>query len=868
MVTSAAPVATFLLAGVPPDPHADPAALVEAMALLRQAVEKYEGRVIPAPGDTFCAIFRTTPAALLAALEVWRPPDVEAGAFPLRLTLHNGPAVPQAGPELDSLLAAGTALLAAGHAGQLLFGQAVAGAVGPYIPQGAGVRDLGVQRLTDLISRAHIYQLVDTVTPTHFPPLNTLDQRPNNLSLQLSPLLGRRQELAHLTRLLRDGDARLLTLIGAAGTGKTRLALQVAADLLGDFPDGVWVVSLSTIADPDWVTSAIAQALGVQEAAGVTPLAGLEAYMRERRLLLVLDNFEQLEPAAPSVAALLAAAPGLQVLVTSRESLHLPGEQTIAVDPLRLPDLNPLPSLAELGRVEAVALFVARTREVNPAFVLTQANAAAVAEICVRLDGLPLALELAAARSNALPPATMLARLQATPDHGSLPLLAGGASYLPSRQRTMRAAIGWSYALLEPAEQTLFAHLAVFVGGWTVEAAEDVVPDQNSVTAGLESLRDKSLLRREIRADGTLRYRMLSTVHEYALEELEARGELATLRRRHAVYYRDLAEQAAPQLRGTAQVAWLDRLAHEHDNFRAALRWAAETGEPELGLRLAGALWRFWRVRGYLREGRRWLESGLQAAGPVDPAVRALALEAASVLAWSQGDYAPAQDYAEQSLALRRTLADSDALAAALRNLAVIDGSLGNYARAEACYEESLAIFQAAGDQAWIGRVLNNLGELARIRGDYARAVGLHEQSLAIFRALGDKTVMTWTLYSLGQAAREAGDRLDRAGAFFVESLTLFREIEGTVGIAYCLAGLGELAQAYGWPDRAARLFGAVDALLTAAGAHFWPTDHQGYETAVAAARAALEPDTWDTAWAEGQAMTVDEACSYALAAA
>jgi predicted ATPase len=661
----------------------------------------------------------------------------------------------------------------------------------------------------------------------------------HNLPIPPTPLLGRAQEVAELTALLRRADVRLVTLTGTGGTGKTQLGQQVAAELAEAFPDGVWFVRLARLSDPALVLPTIAQTLGLQEV-GSRPLEeALRAYLRERHLLLLLDNFEQLTAAAPQVGALLADSLGLTVLVTSRVPLHLRGEKTYPVAPLALPppltqsSASPaLPaSLApdaveRLTQYAAVTLFLQRALDARPDFALTTANAPVVAEICARLDGLPLAIELAAARVKLLPPHQLLQRLERR-----LPLLTGGAQDLLERQRTMRATLAWSEDLLTPTDRVLFRRLAVFVGGCTLEAAEAVCaapegaePLGMEVLEGLSALVDQSLVQpRE--EGGEPRFGMLHVIREYALERLEASGEAAALHRTHAAYLLALVEQAEPELVGPAAPGWLDRLEREHDNLRAALGWACACGEVETGLRLVGAIGPFWEARGHLREGQAWVERLLaleaapretggdgDAAASKSPAaamasteatastdateaarVRGRALFTGARLAWRQGAYAVAADWLEQAEALARRAGDWRTTALAVNALGLLADDQGGRERAAARYEESLALYREADDRWGIALELNNLGNIAVRQGDRERGEALHIEALALFREVGDRMGSALALVSLGVVAMSRGD-VERAAARFEESLALNREVGDRGGIAFAWEGLGWVA--------------------------------------------------------------------------
>jgi len=611
-------------------PEAMKKALARHDALLRAAIEAHDGYVFKTVGDAFCAAFDTAPDALAAALAAQRALHAEAwgevGSIRVRIALHTGAAEEREGDYFGQPLNRVARLLSAGHGGQVLLSQTIYDLVRDALPAGASLRDLGERRLKDLQRPERIFQLVVPDLPADFPSLKTLDNRPNNLPAQAALLVGREKEIEAVRGRLLRPDVRLLTLTGPGGTGKTRLALQVAAEVLDDFEHGVFFVALAPISDPGLVVPTMAQTLGLKETAGQPLIETLKDYLRDRALMLVLDNFEQVLAAASRVAELLAAGPQLKVLVTSRAVLRVYGEHEFPVPPLTLPDPQRLPPPERLTQYEAVRLFIERALAVKPDFAVTNDNAPAVAEICRRLDGLPLALELAAARIRLLPPQAMLARLERR-----LPLLTGGARDLPARQQTLRNAIAWGYDLLGPGEQTLFRRLAVFVGGCTLEAAEAVGGGAVEVLDGIESLVGKSLLRQEEGVGGEPWFAMLETIREFALERLEESGEAEAIRRQHAAHYLELAEQAESALKGSQQMAWLEQLEREHDNLRAALRRSVERGEAEYGLRLGGALGRFWWMHGYLIEGRAWLTALLALPGASSStAARALALFSAA----------------------------------------------------------------------------------------------------------------------------------------------------------------------------------------------------------------------------------------------
>jgi predicted ATPase/Tfp pilus assembly protein PilF len=684
------------------------------------------------------------------------------------------------------------------------------------LPDGAGLRELGLHRLRDLQQPERLHQLLHPDLPAELPPPRTLERFRHNLPQQWTSFIGRERELAEITRLL--GEQRLVTLTGAGGCGKTRLALQVAADRVDAYPDGAWLVELAALADLGLVPQAVATALGLREEPGRPLTATLLDYLRTRELLLLLDNCEHLVDAcAGLVETLLRDCPGLRVLATSRELLNIQGEMTWRVPSLSLPDESAVPGPAGAAGSrtwgEAVELFVQRAAAGEPRFALTERNAPAVAQICRRLDGIPLAIELAAARVKLLTPEQIAARLQ-----DRFRLLTGGSRTTLPRQQTLRGLIDWSYELLSEPERALLRRLSVFAGGFTLEAAERVcadgaepgaakgsshIPDRpcairpEDVLGLLGSLVDKSLAMTE-EGEAERRYRLLETIRQYSAEKLRETGEGDEPRRRHRDWFLALAEQAASALTGPEQGQWLERLEREHDNLRAALEECLAGGEAELGLRLGAALCRFWMMRGHLSEGRQDLSKLLAAGGARTLTVaRAGAANGAGNLACSQGDYATARTLYEESLAIRREVGDQRGIAGSLGNMGIVAREQGDYATARALHEESLMIMRDFGDPHGIARSLNNLGLVSREQGNYVAARALHEESLAICREIGDRDGIAASLGNMGLVAQLQGDHMS-ARALLEESLGIARELGNHQGIANSLNDLGNIAKDLG----------------------------------------------------------------------
>jgi predicted ATPase/DNA-binding XRE family transcriptional regulator len=747
--------------------------------------------------------------------------------------------------------------------------------------------------------REAFVRLARGLAPERARPLG-IGAQASTLPLEPTLFIGREREVAAVSDLLRRPEVRLLTLTGPPGIGKTRLSLRVAAEVAGDFSGGVYFVALAPISEPGLVLSTIAQALGVREVGGQPLPEVLSGYLRDRRILLVLDNFEQVITAGAQVAQLVMQSPGVKALVSSREVLHVYGGHDFPVPPMTLPGAGQVPSLDALPEYEAVQLFVERAQAVRPDFSLTSENAGAVIEVCRRLDGLPLAIELATTRINVLTPQSMLTRLDSR-----LGLLVGGGQNLPPRQQTLRGAIDWSYDLLPHQEKALFRRLAVFVGGCTMEAASDfeIAKGKTQIRNSkfeiprfldtMESLVGKGLLR-SVDVGMESRFSMMETIREYALEKLEESGEAGAVRRGHALFFARLAEQAEPELPRGEQSTWLNRLEIEHDNLRAALRWLLDAGEGAEAARLAGALWWFWYARAYFTEGRGWLEQILERYARLPAGLKGKVLQGIAVLAWSQGDYDVSAGAATESLALRREIGDMPGIAGSLnllgavalqrgrngeaaqlftetlalrRNLGDEQGialSLSNlglvalneeeYERAESLLNECLALRRKVRYRHGVAQTLNDLGVVMRCRGEYERADALHKESLAISRELAHKDGMALSLHRLGLVAMQSGNLTD-AESLLKESLLLYKELGVRQGIAGCLEGLASVRARLGDFHLAAMLCGAANELRNATGTPVPRPELAEYEAALASTRAAMGQDEFARAWDSGCSM-------------
>lgn len=890
-------------------PATMPEAIARHDAILTETIADHGGRVFKTVGDAVHAVFDDPPGAVSAALAAQRAlrdaewPIPEAPA--VRMALHAGPAEERGGDYFGLALSRAARILSAGHGGQVLLSQAVERVASTRFPEGAALRDLGERRLKDLTEPQRIFQLVVDDLPAEFPPLVTLDARPHNLPAQTTPLIGRQEELEEVRGLLLEPGVRLVTLVGPGGTGKTRLATQAAAEVLDAFADGVFLVNLAPIHDPSLVAAEILRAAGERTEGEEPDAAALRRFLAPREMLLVLDNFEQVVAAASLVADLLHAAPRLVVLATSQAALRLQGEHEVRVGPLDLPD----PGRAEPERMasnEAVSLFVQRARAASPGFRLTADNAPAVASIVRELDGLPLAIELAAARSRTLPPERLLERLR-----GNYDLVSGRDRDRPERHRALRTTIDWSYGLLEEDERALFRRQAVFDGGFSLEAAEAVctAPEREiDVLEGLESLVDKSLVLR-VDHGGHVRFERLRTLRAYAVEKLEASGEADFWRRRHAAHFAAFAARLDEANAGYADVAdRLERLPRDIDNLRAALAWTLEKGEASLAVDLTRALPAIWFTRGGLEEGKRWLERVCALGEALAPVERARVLNGLGRLGQVQGDNSPrVVGWFEESLTLFRAAGKRRGEARALMSLGNVHRRLERFDEARERFEAALAIYRDLDDVFGISGGLMNLGEMANARGDLEAARASFEEAAAvarrgrnrvgegyalqylgalacqtgaldeaaerfaesrrIFESLGSGPGLAWLEYYEATLARKRGD-LSAAREILDRAIDRFRTLDYRPGLAGGLLALAAVDALEERCDRAARLFGFSKALHEQARTSMSPLEDEAIALVVERCRAGLGDEAFEAAVAEGAAMDLEAALGLALAAA
>ena len=840
-----------------------PPALQAHNQALRAAITEHRGRELRTEGDSFFAVFASAVDAVAAAaaaqesleIQTWPP----GGRMRVRMGLHTGEATLIGNDYVGLDVHRGARVASAAHGGQVLISDTTRALVEDGLPPGLGLKDLGRHRLKDLARPERLYQLTVEGLPQDFAPLRTLEGTPNNLPTQMTSFIGRDDQVREGKALL--ARARLVTLTGPGGTGKTRLSLQIAADLLDSFADGVYFVALSAVRDPALVASAIAQALGVPIAGSRNPHEALLDFVRDKRCLIVLDNFEQLLAAAPVATELIRASAGLRILVSSRAALRVSGEQEFPVPPLALPDLASHPGLAAISQFEAVRLFIERAVAAKPDFTATNENAPAIAGICERVDGLPLAIELAAARVRLFSPQALLSRLNET-----FAALGTGARDLPGRQQTLRGAIEWSYDLLDEDGRRTLARFGVFARGAALEQAVVVCgPPPERGTEGidaLDQLADQSLLRRVPELQEP-RFLMLQTIREYAAQRLEESGEAAPIRDRHVDAFLKLAEAAQPHLFGGSQKAWLDRLEEDHDNFRGALDWCIASRDSRRGMKLAGYLWRLWQMRGHIQEGRIRLHQMLALMdSQAHPVERALALEAAGGLAYWQADMTAAQRFYEQSLELTRQFGDTRAMANAIYNVAFPTlVARTDVARARTLFDEALPLYRETGDEPGVARTLWGLGTCHYSTDDFTGAETLLQESESLFRKLDDDRFgLGWVLHSLGLVAIKQGN-LREAKRRVSEALEIFNAAHDVSGVALQLDNASAITRLTGDPVGATRLAAAAVHYRESSGADLGAllSQQEGRQS-----REGLSEKEAERAWSEGRSISLEQAVAEA----
>lgn len=894
--------------------EADQRAAREALgihdALIIEGVENTGGFIVKSrgEGDSHFAVFTNAADALKAAVAIQRA--LAAHSWPtakplrVRMALHTGDAELRLGDYYGRTVNRAARLRAIGHGGQILVSQATAELARERLPEDVLLRDLGRHKLKDLSRPEQVFQVDIAGLQSDFPPLKSLNLLTHNLPAQSTSFIGRDQDVANVITLLDKDNVRLITLSGPGGTGKTRLSLEVGHEQLGRFAGGVFFIPLAEATSTELVISKTARELEVREGGSLLLLHTLKNYLRDKEMMLLLDNFEQVAEAAGFVAELLDAAPGLKVIVTSRTLLNLRAEHNYPVPMLTLPSTNQPITLAGLQETEATTLFIERATAANPRLMITDENAPLVAEICYRLDGLPLAIELASARVRMLSLDALLDRLT-----HRLKLLTGGARDLPQRQQTLRKAIDWSYDLLAQEERKLLARLSVFVGGFTLEAAEAVCGAEGDldVFSGVELLLNNSLLVQQELENGTLRFNMLEAIREYAAERLTESGELELMLSRHSQYYaQQLQENSFASFSADALAAlnWMDR---EHDNLRAVLNNCLQTAEgrtiaPHLAL---GLSW-FWYRRGFVTEGREWSERILAAVAGEDRSLgKAEALGSAAAMAMWQGDLNTAYTYGEEALAIAGWLEDPFNLAFSMMTFAIVHINSGKdalarnflleclpiYSQMGHTYFESLTLvhlanaslglgdFAASTDyldkamaigkdlhEGWLDSfALNNRGEVARAQGNYDEARGYYQESEKLLREMGDFGDLARLVHTLGYIAQHEGD-LEMAESRFRESLAIFEKVGNQRGIAECLAGLAGLRAEQGNPQMAATLLAAAAATQDVTGAAWWPADRVEIERNARIIRAALDEETFAAAREAGRSLSLDQAVAFALA--
>ena len=884
-------------------PDTLPAALEKHHKILLEAIESNNGFVFEIIGDAFCAAFENSNDAVKAShdaqmklnSEKWEEAEIK-----VRMGIHSGNVEWNGKRYIGYITLARTQrVMSAAYGGQVLISEDAYIQLTEKEKIEISYRDLGDRRLKDLIQPVKIYQLISKGLPSDFPPLKTLDARPNNLPVQLTSFIGREEEIKKVKELLKN--IHLLTLTGPGGVGKTRLSLQVGADVIDDFANGVWFVELAPIIDPVLLPQEILKELGIKEEPKKTLEETLTGYLKDKEILIILDNCEHLiEACAMLTEKLLTKCPKLKIIATSREALKCTGEQTHSILSLKTPNLKEEISIEQLTQYESVRLFIERALAVSQKFRVTNENAPALAGICSQLDGIPLAIELAAARIKVLTVERIYKRLSSR-----FSLLTGGKRTALPKQQTLKALIDWSYDLLSDQEKILWSRLSVFIDGWTLESAEEICSDDNvnkeEILDLLSLLVEKSIIIFDSEKE---RYRILESIRQYGEEKLKEVNEINKILSKHLYYFMELSESAEPKLKGKEAQEWLEKLETEHGNLQTAIEWSLKNGDIEEGSRLAGAMRNFWEIRGLYFTGRRLLKSILSKMQGISNSSRAKALNSAGVLANRQGDYEQAQKFYEESILISRELGDKRGIAYSLNGLGGVAYNQGDYEQAQKFCDESLALDREIGDKIGIADSFNNLGSVAYNQGDYEQAKKFFDKSLALDRERGDKRGIAYSLNNLGMVAYYQGD-YQQARKFYIENLSLFQELGDKNGISYTLYNLGSIefnqrniqyAQKYlveslvirkeigdklgmassivglaeiynfkNYSNQAALLIGAVKTILKSIGIVFSGDVLKRYEQTITKLNEQLTEEEFSKYWEKGKKLTLEQAVELAL---